>query len=308
VTVRCILCHAEALHYAPRCPGCLKPNTLRHVETAAHERDRDGNAARAGSTVFALPVPSEAEPLPMRARTESLSRASTGFRPLDLALGGGLVAGSAILLSGEKGAGKSTLGLWMLKAFAGAALLAASEETREQVEERVTRTLPDTLGCPLICTRSVDAVLRYAQGKRLTLLDSVHLLDGKVEDNAKRLFDFSKANATTLVCIAQLTKDGRSVRGGAIIEYLFDTLLKLEREFPEDLGNPVRRIEVRKNRYGAEGAWRLSLGPEGWTEAPEAPPPEASGPKGPEGDTPRTGAPTNLRVLRTPPGSDPARR
>ena len=294
----CILCHAESDAFAARCAACGKHSTLRRVETPAtpfRPGDREGNPAEA--------MPAETEPSPMRARTESLSRASTGLSSLDLALGGGLVSKSAVLLAGEQGAGKSTLGLWMLAAFQGSSLLVGTEETREQVEERATRTLPKTLGCPLVCTRSIDTVLRHARdGRRLVLIDSLHLLDGKVEVNAKRLLDFTKSNAVTLVCIAQLTKDGRTVRGGGVIAYLFDAELRLEREYPDNLGNPIRRIEVRKNRYGAEGVWRLALGPTGWTDAP----PEAA-----EGataaDIDRNAAPTNLRVLKPRPGDGPGR-
>jgi DNA repair protein RadA/Sms len=241
----------------------------------------------------------------MRARTESLQRTLTGLAPFDAALGGGLVAGSAMLLSGDKGTGKSTLALWLLRSLRSA-IYVASEETREQVEDRATRTLPDALGCPLLVTQNLTEVLRHAQERQLTVVDSLHLLDGKVEDNAKALLRFCKERNTTLVAIAQLTKDGKTVRGGGIVEYVFDVHCQLSREDPLDRANKTRVLTTLKNRYGEEGEWRLRLGATGWREVP---PPDPSPPPDPAAGrealefaerTHRTEPRASLRVLRTP--------
>lgn len=299
----CSLCHARG-PFALRCAICGKPNTMRPLETAG--------PARAGTqSVEAATLP-ENRAEPMREHREDLRRALTGLGPLDRILGGGLVESSAVLLSGDKGVGKSTLILHLIAAFSArspeGALLVSSEETRDQVEYRVTRTLPRALGAPLLCTTSLSDVLLEAESRRLTVIDSLHMLSGKVEENAFRLVKFCKARRTTLVCVAQVIKDGRTVRGGGELPHIFDAHIQVQREPAEEglptIGNAVRRLVSEKNRFGPEGWLRARLSPEGWEEVPDPPPPPASTTetKAPPECTSDSGAQGVLVVLKTPRG------
>jgi DNA repair protein RadA/Sms len=247
-------------------------------------------------------------PMRSQARCEELRRAKTHLDTIDLALGGGLVEGSTVLLSGDRGTGKSTLGLSLVAAFGREGVYVTTEETAAQVADRARRTCAAALDSPLASfvadgTEEVEATwtfgsvehfLRLAESRRLTLLDSLHALDGSTEDNAGKIVRFAKARKTTIVCVAQLTKDGRTVRGGAAIRYFFDVEIRIERLDPENRNESTRKIIVEKNRFGPEGDWAMRLGPAGWEELPSLPgqdaaPAECSG---------SSGAPANLHVLR----------
>jgi DNA repair protein RadA/Sms len=184
-------------------------------------------------------------------------------------LGGGFVPGSATLLSGERGVGKSTLAL-RLAAAIPKTLYVASEETKEQVEYRMTRTALHAAGVPVLVTRDEEEILQWAGDYSLLLVDSVHRLRDPTR-SSESLVDYVKGTGKSLVCVAHLTKDG-TVRGPSTMSYLYDVEIELIRTNEDALevgAREWRALETLKNRWGPEGVWTLRLTAKGWTEEPD---------------------------------------
>ncbi|HEX8100006.1 MAG TPA: ATPase domain-containing protein, partial [Actinomycetota bacterium] len=126
----CAECRRLFPRWFGRCPSCGAWNSAR--------RPRVGGA--------------DAEVVPFPSREGSAERRPCGIGELDRVAGGGLVQGSVVLLSGEPGAGKSTLALQLLGSCGGRGLLVAAEESPSQVALRAAR-----LGCDLEAGRLVAA-------------------------------------------------------------------------------------------------------------------------------------------------------
>jgi DNA repair protein RadA/Sms len=254
----CVACGKDHEARVPNCLGCGRRRAVRSRET-----------------LVSLDAPPEEDaPAPMQLRTEPVARMKTGLVPLDLALGGGLVPGSAIIVSGPPGTGKSTLALWLLASLPPDAegdrrgvIYVTTEEDRADAEARMTRTLRAAEGVPLLCSRTLSKILRHAEGCRLTVIDPVHELEGRLEDNVRKIRRFCKARQTTLVCVAHVVKSG-TVKGALTVEHLFDGRLHLDFEDENDENNPFRYLKGKKNRHGAQGRWRLRMGEDGWSAAP----------------------------------------
>jgi DNA repair protein RadA/Sms len=188
-------------------------------------------------------------------------RVSTGMKELDRVLGGGMLPGAVILLSGEPGVGKSTL---LLQAAAGAAkngmrlLYVTGEESPAQVRLRAER-----LGLPLedlfvLAETEVPAILEAASGPFDVLaVDSVQTLripelgspagsPTQLRESAQLLSLLAKRRGVPLWLVGHITKEG-SIAGPKILEHLVDTVLYFEGE----RDRPVRVLRTFKNRFGA---------------------------------------------------------
>jgi DNA repair protein RadA/Sms len=256
---QCLKCGVVLASYSPTCGECGAENTLR---------------SRAAVARFPVKPLSSPRPEPLRVQNAPIPRTLTGLGALDSALGGGFVPGSATLLSGERGVGKSTLALRLAAAIPNT-LYVASEETKEQVEYRMTRTALDAAGVPVLVTRDEEEILQWAGDYSLLLVDSVHRLHDPTR-SSESLIDYVKGTGKSLVCVAHLTKDG-TVRGPSTMSYLYDVEIELirvnesERELAYDPRHGMkdghaRALETLKNRWGPEGSWPLWLTAKGWTE------------------------------------------
>jgi len=270
----CALCGATSEHYAPKCPACDGANALR-VATS------DLSRLSAASSRVQI----------MRANVTPETRTATGLGVLDVALGEeengsrGFVHGAAYILTGTEGAGKSTLALLVAEALARLGVLyIATEEAQEKVERRIARIrLGD--GLPLLATDSVREVVAELDARKpgLAIVDSLHGLRGKPEDNARALLGWTRRadhGARSLLVVAHEVKDG-SISGPKVLGYLFDATIRLVAD-DGGVDGPARPVEgaqlarylvTKKNRYGLDGTWRLRLGARGWEDPPPAAPP-----------------------------------
>ncbi len=188
-------------------------------------------------------------------------RIRTGLAELDRVLGGGIVPGSFVLLSGDPGIGKSTLLLQasMEIAKGGATVLYVSaEESPEQTRSRAGRLgqLSDHL--LLLAETSLQVILDHADRLRPTVLviDSIQTLASEelespsgsisqVREAAVRLMALAKAKEISTVIIGHITKDG-SIAGPKTLEHLVDAVIFMEGE-----GHQVHRLlRTVKNRFG----------------------------------------------------------
>jgi DNA repair protein RadA/Sms len=188
-------------------------------------------------------------------------RAGSGIGELDRVLGGGLVAGSVILLGGDPGIGKSTLLLQAADALSRdqPVLYASGEESVRQVALRARRLGLESGTLRLAAETRVEAVLEEALAARASVLviDSIQTMHTElsesspgsavqVRESAARLVRYAKDTATTVLIIGHVTKEGL-IAGPRILEHMVDTVLYFE----SDPGSRFRVVRAVKNRFGA---------------------------------------------------------
>jgi DNA repair protein RadA/Sms len=189
-------------------------------------------------------------------------RASTGISEFDRALGGGLVPGSATLLGGDPGIGKSTLLLQAAANLARRGLSVAyisGEEAVDQVRLRARRLGLGDAPVQLAAATSVrDILTTMAQGAppALLVIDSIQtmhsdLIEGapgtvsQVRASAQELIRFAKERGTALMLVGHVTKDG-TIAGPRVLEHMVDTVLSFEGE----RSHQYRILRASKNRFG----------------------------------------------------------
>ncbi len=247
VSYACNECGAKSPGPLGRCPVC---GTWGSVVEEAPSVDA-ASRARTGPAETSLLIDVVGSEPP---------RFGSGAGEVDRVLGGGFVAGSAVLLTGEPGIGKSTL-LLQLAANAAASgadvLYVAGEESPLQVRLRADRL---GVGDGLALTRQTDAasVAAYLTQRRpkLAIVDSIQTMtlgaDGvpgslaQVRDSTAWLVSAAKDAGTALVLIGHVTKQG-TVAGPKVVEHMVDATLSLES------AGDLRVLRSMKNRFGATG-------------------------------------------------------
>ncbi|MEJ2580169.1 MAG: DNA repair protein RadA [Acidobacteriota bacterium] len=246
----CTACGHESGKWLGQCPGCNEWNSF--AEQPSAPRKKKGGAPPPRG-VPAVPV-TEAAAAPSE-------RLTTGFDGLDRVLGGGLVAGSLVLLAGEPGIGKSTLLLQVAAELArkhGPVVYVTGEESAEQVALRARRIDGLHRDLLLLPETSCDAVLAQLEAlePRLVVVDSVQtaVLDNleaiagsvsQVRQVASRFQHFAKTHGVPVVLVGHVTKEG-SIAGPKLLEHLVDVVMSLEGE----PGHDLRALRAGKNRYG----------------------------------------------------------
>ena len=241
---RCASCGHVEPKWLGRCPECGEWNTLR--ETAASEARSD----RAGET-FPLPIASID---PGRG-----ARMPTGSGEVDRVLGGGLMRGSAVLLGGEPGIGKSTL-LLQLCAKAkceGRILYISGEESPAQIRLRADRLGALREGLEVFSSGSLEAIRGVLDAVKpvLVVVDSVQTLyadeagavpgtANQIKYCAQELTTWTKEHESALFLVAHVTKEGL-IAGPKAAEHLVDAVLSFEQSEGE-----LRVLRASKNRFG----------------------------------------------------------
>ncbi len=245
----CQECGAAQPKWAGRCEACGGWNTL--IEEATDGR---AHAARKGGRKLALVGLDGAQaPAP---------RLSSGITEFDRVTGGGLVAGSALLIGGDPGIGKSTL---LMQALAGLAagttcIYISGEEAIDQLRLRAER-----LGCrgaPIAlatatAVKDIAATLDAKGAAQVVVVDSVQTLHldsldsapgtvAQVRACAQTLIGLAKRHGFVILLVGHVTKEGM-IAGPRVLEHMVDTVLYFEGE----RGHPFRILRAVKNRFGA---------------------------------------------------------
>lgn len=191
------------------------------------------------------------------------TRTPTGLLELDRVLGGGLVAGSVILIGGDPGIGKSTLLLQALSVLSltqmNPPLYVTGEESPQQVSLRAQRLGLDGRRIKLITEIQVERVLNIAIVEKPTIMvidsiqtvytDTLQSAPGsvtQVRESAAQLVRFAKQTNITIFLVGHVTKEG-ALAGPRVLEHMVDTVLYFE----GDSGTRFRVIRAIKNRFGA---------------------------------------------------------
>ena len=189
-------------------------------------------------------------------------RTPTGITEFDRAIGGGLVPGSATLIGGDPGIGKSTLLLqaaaWIAR-NGGAVAYVSGEEAADQVRLRAQRLGLGAAPVRLASATSVrDILTTFANGPApaLLVIDSIQtmhsdLIEGapgtvsQVRASAQELIRFAKERGSALMLVGHVTKDG-AIAGPRVLEHMVDTVLSFEGE----RSHQYRILRAIKNRFG----------------------------------------------------------
>lgn len=247
-TFSCAACGHDASKWFGKCPECGDWGTA--TAAAPVTRKNGKSSATALEMVSLRDAPLDAERVP------------TGIEELDRVLGGGLVHGSAVLLAGEPGIGKSTLTLQLVAALARKGrktLLVSGEESIAQIGGRAERLGLSKDDLQVATSSSLDAVLATSESAQLDVIviDSIQTLaDDRLEqppgsmvqvrECAAALTRHAKTSGTSVILVGHVTKEG-SVAGPKTLEHVVDVVLSLEGE----RGGTLRLLRSAKNRFGA---------------------------------------------------------
>src|SRR6201994_83743 len=249
----CQACGATAPKWSGKCEACNGWNTI--TEEGAPPPLGGGATRRVKGRRFALEdLKTEDAPPPRRI---------TGIAEFDRVTGGGLVAGSAILVGGDPGIGKSTLILQALGEYAkrgGHAVYISGEEAMAQVRMRAARM--DLANAPLALGAATNvedilATLEHGKPPGIVAIDSIQTLwtgaleaaPGTIAQVRTASFDlvrYAKASGAALLLVGHVTKDGQ-IAGPKAVEHLVDAVLYFEGE----RGHHFRVLRATKNRFGA---------------------------------------------------------
>ncbi len=246
----CQECGASASKWSGRCDSCGAWNTL--VEEARTETAPKGLGNKKGRTISFTGLQGKGDEAPRR---------TTGIGEFDRVCGGGLVAGSAILVGGDPGIGKSTVLLQVCAALSGDTRCAyiTGEESIEQLRLRARRLgLSDTNIDLATATsvRDIVATLDDKQGPDVVVIDSIQTmyldnLDSapgtvsQVRTTAQELIRLAKRRNFALILVGHVTKEGQ-IAGPRVLEHMVDTVLYFEGE----RSHQFRILRSVKNRFG----------------------------------------------------------
>jgi DNA repair protein RadA/Sms len=197
-------------------------------------------------------------------------RLPTGIAEFDRALGGGLVSGSATLIGGDPGIGKSTLLLQSAAnvARSGARVVYVSgEEAADQVRLRARRLGLGDAPVALASATSVrDILTTLGEGATPArdVIDSAPGTVSQVRESAHELIRFAKAQGSAVILVGHVTKDG-SLAGPRVLEHMVDTVLQFEGE----RSHQYRILRAIKNRFGGtDEIGVFAMGELGLSEVP----------------------------------------
>jgi DNA repair protein RadA/Sms len=246
----CNECGAAAPKWTGQCPSCSAWNTL--VETAV-VRSVGGRGVRALNPTSAVQSLDALTPQPV-------TRHSTSMEELDRVLGGGLVAGSVVLIGGDPGIGKSTLLLQALTALSARTpvLYASGEESADQIALRARRLGIAGDQMRLVTENQVETILAAMEAERpqVVVIDSIQTVFtdvlqsapgsvAQVRECAAQLVRYAKTRGSALFLVGHVTKEG-TLAGPRVLEHMVDTVLYFE----GDPGSRFRIIRAIKNRFG----------------------------------------------------------
>jgi len=265
---RCSECGWSTAKWVGQCSSCQAWGTVSETTSVTKAKPAQISSARAARPITDIEVSGE-------------GHYPTGVQEFDRVLGGGLVPGAVVLLSGEPGVGKSTLLLEVAARLAKGGkkvLYVSAEESASQVKLRATRTSALSENLFLATETDLSSVLGELDqvDPELIIVDSVQTvssldLDGvagmpaQVREVASNLIRVAKESSTPLVLVGHVTKDG-SIAGPRTLEHLVDVVC----HFEGDRQTSLRFIRTLKNRFGpTDEVGCFEMSGEGIIEVPD---------------------------------------
>ena len=246
----CQDCGYQSAKWLGKCPACGEWNKFAEEEVRA--------TASAAPPEFQF----NSAPTPINAIVvEDMQRTEIGLGEMDRVLGGGIVSGSAVLVGGDPGIGKSTLLLQILNDLAAkglTVLYVSGEESANQIKMRGKRVGAQAKDLLVLVEISLEKIMENIATIKpaVVVIDSIQTIYssglssapgsvGQVRECSERLILLSKKTGIPLFLIGHVTKDG-SIAGPKVLEHMVDTVLYFE----GDSGHAYRIIRSIKNRFG----------------------------------------------------------
>ncbi len=246
----CANCGSVSSKWAGQCLDCMEWDTISEEMSSASK--------------IIVPRTGRAQLLHSLAdQVESTLRTKTPIEELNRVLGGGLVSGSAILIGGDPGIGKSTLLLQLSSSLSKGnmgCLYITGEESINQIKLRAERLdIQDNKTGLLAATNVEDIISTIDQNKQdldLVVIDSIQTVAtselssapgtvSQIRASAHILINYAKQNNITLLIACHVNKDGQ-LAGPKVLEHMVDTVLYFE----GDHNNHFRILRSMKNRFG----------------------------------------------------------
>ena len=247
----CSNCGNESPKWLGKCPNCGEWNT--YVEEKVQ--------AASGKGVLLSKSSTDAVPMKLAEITqEKEERIQMPSGELNRVLGGGLVAGSIILIGGEPGIGKSTLVLQnMLRIRSRKVLYVSGEESARQLKMRADRLGADGGECYIVCETSLEKIFHHIEtcNPGILVVDSIQTIASdalessagsvaQVRECAASLLKYAKESGTPVILIGHINKEG-SIAGPKVLEHIVDAVL----QFEGDRHYMYRLLRSIKNRFGS---------------------------------------------------------
>lgn len=245
----CNACGAESPKWVGRCPECGQWNTMTEERVAAGPSKSLGPARMTKS-----------KPCPV-SQIEALEepRIHMPSEELNRVLGGGLVAGSIVLIGGEPGIGKSTLVLQNILSIKSRRILYVSgEESATQLKMRADRIGRASDNCYIVCETSLENIFDHIKdvNPELLIVDSIQTIASEaiesaagsvsqVRECAAQLLKYAKESGVPVLLIGHINKDG-AIAGPKVLEHIVDVVL----HFEGDRQHMYRLLRAIKNRFG----------------------------------------------------------
>lgn len=252
----CHECGASHIKWMGQCNACHHWNTL--VEQVQHTTPKNINSLQ--KRYFTNKDEIGVAYLP-DIKADEYPRLATNLKELDRVLGGGIVAGSVILIGGDPGIGKSTLLLQTLCHLSNkqCCLYVTGEESLQQVKHRSARLNLQENPLHLLSETSIENIIQTAQNlsPSVMVIDSIQTIYtetlpsapgsvGQVRESAAQLVRFAKQTHTAIFLVGHVTKEG-ALAGPRVLEHMVDTVLYFEGERTDRF----RLLRAVKNRFGA---------------------------------------------------------
>ena len=250
----CQSCGNETPKWHGKCPSCQEWNTI--VEELKSIKTK--NQGLTPSTINNKPT------LIQNIIDDTNIKSTTFDDELDVVLGGGVVAGSMILLAGEPGIGKSTLLLQTALSGNRKVLYVSGEEAKTQIKLRADRIGIRNQLCNIYSETSTHKILNHCHENdklespyELIIIDSIQTLHSdfieapigsvsQIKQCCSELIRYAKGSNIPIILIGHITKEGQ-IAGPKILEHMVDVVLNFEGEKT----HLYRLLRSKKNRFGS---------------------------------------------------------
>ena len=249
----CTSCGAQAPKWQGRCPACGEWNTMVEEKIVSDKKSKtlapSGHHQRRSRPQLIHEIELEEEP-----------RIKMPSAELNRVLGGGMVAGSLVLIGGEPGIGKSTLVLQNILSIRSRRILYVSgEESARQLKMRADRIGRPNDNVYIVCETSLQNIRDHIEevDPGLVVIDSIQTIASddiesvagsisQVRECAAQLLKYAKETGVPVILIGHINKEG-SIAGPKVLEHIVDAVL----QFEGDRQGIYRILRSIKNRFGS---------------------------------------------------------
>lgn len=259
----CSECGNEFPKWMGRCTACGSWNSLVEETVVTKQPAKSSRSGIKSAAIQSLEnMNDESEPQKLRdISTTDEIRVSTGLSEFDRVLGGGIVAGSLILLGGDPGIGKSTILLQICQHIGKSKniLYISGEESLRQIKLRATRLGVDTDNLKIYSETNTENILSRISSDKpdMLIVDSVQTMFNpnlnsapgsvaQIRDVASMLMRIAKTYSIATFLVGHVTKEG-SIAGPKVLEHIVDSVIYFEGE----QSRSYRIIRAIKNRFGS---------------------------------------------------------